>query len=105
MSGGDVRLRRFDVAVWRAWPSYKLPVVAIVEATDASAAIVQVMQARGWTWAGHVAANDLEGPLRHRAHEVRLVPATVKQTKQGPQEVLKQLSLIDNLEVMDRNRG
>lgn len=90
--------RRFDVAIWRAWPSSDLPVVALAEAPDAAAAVVQVMRARGWTWAGYVAARDLGGPLLHRAYGVRLVPFV--RAKMGQRRVV-QLSLIDNLRVMD----
>jgi hypothetical protein len=76
-------------------------VVAVVEALDAAAAIVQVMRVRGWTWAGHVAAGDLEGSLRHRASGVRLVPVVVKRAKRRQKEAVRQLPLIDNVEVMD----
>lgn len=95
--------RRFDVAIWRAWPSFGFPVVDVVEAPDAIAAIVQVMRARRWTWAARVAAHDLDGSLRHRAYGVRLAPVVVKKAKRRRKEGVRQLPLIDNLGVMDQN--
>jgi hypothetical protein len=85
------------VAVWRYWSQSALPVVAVVEATDAAAAVRQVMRRHGWRQAGHVAARELDGVLWYRADGVRLAPAVVHQVQPSRAEAACQLVLIDNL--------
>lgn len=70
---GDESLSRFDVAIWRCWPpGDDLPVLGVVSAVDAAAAVVAVMRAFGLTRAAHVAAGDLGRRFVHRAYHVQL---------------------------------
>jgi hypothetical protein len=70
---GDKSLSRFDVAIWRCWPpGEELPLIGVVSASDAAAAVVAVMQVYGLTRAAHVAAGDQERRFVHRAYGVCL---------------------------------
>ena len=68
------QLSRFDVAIWRHWPplAHELPVIGMVSATDAAAAVEAVMWAFGWRYAAKVASGDLGRRFVHRAYGVRI---------------------------------
>lgn len=72
--------KRFDVAVWKYWPSYTFPLEADgVEASSAFAAVEQVMRAHRMTWAEHVAAVASDGSIHYRGYRVLLAQEVVSQ--------------------------
>src|SRR5207244_711172 len=93
--------RRFDVALWRWWPSEELPVVVKVEAVSVRVAVEWVMREQRWRSAAHVSVNDLVRRRRRSADGVRLAPGggfvgkkVVVSVEAGPET-------IDNAGVMD----
>ena len=68
-------MRRYDVAVWRWWPSLFPEWCEIVVASSAFAAVEAVMRRHGCMTVQHVAARTQDGLVVYRGFGVKLVAA------------------------------
>lgn len=72
----------FEVAVWKYWPSYALPVIEEgVLASSAFEAVELVMRAYGMRWVGHAAALAADGSIQYRAYGVLLAGVREREEK------------------------
>ncbi len=69
-------MRRYDVALWRWWPSLFPDWCEVVEAPSPFAAVEAVMQRHGCMTVQHTAACAQDGLVVYRGFGVRLVPAS-----------------------------
>jgi hypothetical protein len=76
-------MRRYDVALWRWWPSLVPDWCELVEAASAFAAVEVVMRWHGCLTVQHAAACARDGTLLYRGFEVRLVPGWQPQAGQA----------------------
>jgi hypothetical protein len=67
-------MRRYDVAVWRWWPSLFPEWCEAVEAPSAFAAVEAVMRRHGCMMVQHAAARTQDGLLVYRGFGVQLKP-------------------------------
>jgi hypothetical protein len=69
-------MRRYDVAVWRWWPSLFPQWCEVVEAKNAFAAVEAVMRRLRLTAVLYAAARATDGTISYRCFGVKLVPAS-----------------------------
>ena len=67
-------MRRYDVAVWRWWPSLFPEWCELIEAPGAFAAVETVMRQHNCMTVRHAAASARDGILVYRCFGVRLTP-------------------------------
>ena len=65
-------MRRYDVALWRWWPSLFPGWCEVVEAASAFAAVEAVMRRHGCMTVQHAAARSMDGLLVYRGFGVRI---------------------------------
>jgi hypothetical protein len=66
-------MQRYDVALWLVWPSLFPDVVDWVEAENAFAAVVAMMQVSGVSGVARGAAYAADGSILYRGSGIRLV--------------------------------
>ena len=66
-------MKRFDVALWRSWPSLLPHEVAYVEAPSAFAAVEYLMRQAGLHYVAYASAWACDGSLVYRAYSVALL--------------------------------
>jgi hypothetical protein len=69
-------MRRYDVAVWRVWPSLFPDWCEVVEAASPFAAVEVVMRRHGCMTVQHAAAYATDGLVVYRGFGMRLVAAS-----------------------------
>jgi hypothetical protein len=69
-------MRRYDVAVWRWWPSPFPAWCELVEARNAFAAVEAVLRRHGCLTVQHAAACSMDGLVVYRCFGVKLVAAS-----------------------------
>src|SRR6266567_2110075 len=69
-------MRRYDVALWRWWPSLFPEWCDVVEAASPFAAVEAVMRLYGCMSVQHAAAYAKDGLVVYRCFGVKLVPAS-----------------------------
>jgi hypothetical protein len=69
-------MRRYDVALWRWWPSLFPEWCEVVVAPGAFAAVEAVMRRHGCMTVQHAAARTQDGLLVYRCFGVTLVPVS-----------------------------
>ncbi len=67
-------MRRYDVALWRVWPSLFPEWCEVVVAPSAFAAVEAVMRLHGCMTVQHAAASTMDGLLVYRGCGVRIEP-------------------------------
>jgi hypothetical protein len=68
-------MRRYDVALWRWWPSLFPEWCEVVVAPSAFAAVEAVMRRHGCMTVQHAAVCTMDSLLVYRGFGVKLVPA------------------------------
>ena len=66
-------MKRFDVALWRSWPSLFPHEVTYAEAPSAFAAIESLMRQSGLRYVAYASARACDGSLVYRGYGVTLL--------------------------------